>query len=192
MHDMTIAEYYTTFYPRINKLTQEPLPFRNKSDYFNTDFSTRAQMIKWCYLNKGKQEVKDYILKQLSIRVKDKQLKYAPNHLEIEINNLPPIDVYKDNFGGYGQACQELGLELIYDSAIKQNIFQGKPEIEEIQIYIDTREQKPLSFKNSKNHKLDFGDYTIGGSHYSYTYVDRKSENDFKKGHSRGRIQAIP
>ena len=180
MHDMTVAEYYTTYYPRTNKLTKELLPFRNKSEYFNTDFSTRSQMIKWCYLNKGKQEVKDYILKQLSIRVKDKQLKYAPNHLEIEINNLPPIDVYKDNFGGYGQACKELGLKLIYDSGIKQNIFESKPEIEEIQIYIDTREQKPLSFKNSKNHKLDFGDYTIGGSDYTYTYVDRKSESDFK------------
>ena len=45
---------------------------------------------------------------------------------------------------------------------------------------IDTREQKPLSFGESELLKLDFGDYTVGGSDYSYTYIDRKSESDFK------------
>ena len=99
---------------------------------------------------------------------------------EIEINKLPPIDVYKRNFGGYGQACKELGLEPIYNKGITKDFFRKKNSIEEIPIYIDTREQKPLSFKNSKEMKLDFGDYTMGGDNYSYTYVDRKSEGDFK------------
>ena len=47
-------------------------------------------------------------------------------------------------------------------------------------IFIDTREQKPLSFPRSQALKLDFGDYTVGGDDYNYTYVDRKSEADFK------------
>lgn len=180
VHNMDMAQYYTTYYPRKNRLTQELLPFKDKMSYFNTDFSTRAQMIKWCNLNKGNPEVKEYIIQQLKNRVDNKKLKYAPNHLELEINNLPPIDAYKDNFGGYGQACQQLGLEPIYSSGIKHNILKAESKIENIQIYIDTREQKPLSFKNSKDHKLDFGDYTMGGENYNYTYVDRKSESDFK------------
>ncbi len=178
-HNLSVAEYYTKHYPRKNRLTGDPLPFKNKFDYFNTDFSTRAQMIKWCNQSNEK-EVKEYILKQLKNRVEQKELKYAPNHLEVEINKLPPIDVYKRNFGGYGQACKELGLEPLYDKGVEKGFFRKNNVIEEIPIYIDTREQKPLFFKNSKEMKLDFGDYTIGGDHYSYTYVDRKSESDFK------------
>ena len=34
--------------------------------------------------------------------------------------------------------------------------------------------------------KLDFGDYTIGGDDYTYTYVDRKSESDLKGTLSNG------
>lgn len=180
VHNMDLAKYYTTFHPRVNRLTQELLPFKNKHSYFNTDFSTREQMLKWCKLNKGNEEVKEYILKQLNNRVINKKLEYAPNHLELEINNLPPIDLYKDNFGGYVQACQRLGLEPLYSQGIKQNLLEQKEEIEKIPILIDTREQKPLSFKNSKDHKLDFGDYTMAGDNYTYTYVDRKSETDFK------------
>ena len=179
VHQMSVAEYYTKHYPRKNRLTGDPLPFKNKFDYFNTDFSTRAQMIKWCD-KENSDNVNPYILKQLKNRVEQKELKYAPNHLEIEINKLPPIDVYKRNFGGYGQACKELGLEPIYNKGITKDFFRKKNSIEEIPIYIDTREQKPLSFKNSKEMKLDFGDYTMGGDNYSYTYVDRKSEGDFK------------
>jgi uncharacterized C2H2 Zn-finger protein len=178
-HNMSVAEYYTKHYPRKNKLTGDPLPFKNKFDYFNTDFSTRAQLIKWCD-KENSDKVNPYILKQLKNRVEQKQLKYAPNHIEVEINKLPPIDVYKRNFGGYGQACKELGLEPIYNKGITKDFFQKKNSIEEIPIYIDTREQKPLSFKKSKDMKLDFGDYTMGGDNYTYTYVDRKSEGDFK------------
>lgn len=182
VHNMDLAAYYTKFYPRVNKLTQELLPFKDKYSYFNTDFSTRAQMLKWCRLNKGNQEVKEYILRQLKNRIDNKQLKYAPNHLELIINDLPSIDIYKDNFGGYEQACQELGLEPLYNKGIRnEKIFLSlNKKMEQIPILIDTREQKPLCFVNSKEHKLDFGDYTVGGDSYNYTYVDRKSENDFK------------
>ncbi len=179
-HGLTVAEYYTTYYPRYNKLTGDPLPYKNKTDYFNIDFSTREQMIEWCNTHNNKEDIKEYILKQLRIRVEKNKSKYCPNHIEIEINKLPTIDTYKRNFGGYGQACQRLGLEPIYNKGIKQNILQQNDKIKESVIHIDTREQKPLFFKNSKLHKLDFGDYTVGGEDYTYTYVDRKSESDFK------------
>tara|TARA_B110000305_G_scaffold47844_1_gene51275 strand:+ start:1108 stop:2031 length:924 start_codon:yes stop_codon:yes gene_type:complete len=179
-HNLTVAEYYTTYYPRNNKLTGDLLPYKNKSDYFNTDFSTREQMIEWCNTSNNKEEIKEYILNQLRIRVEKNKSKYCPNHIEIEINKLPPIDIYKRNFGGYGQACQRLGIEPMYNKGINRNLLLQNEKVKETVIHIDTREQKPLFFLNSKDNKLDFGDYTIGGKDYTYTYVDRKSEGDFK------------
>jgi len=137
-------------------------------------------MIKWCNTHNNKEDIKEYIIKQLKNRVDKNKSKYCPNHIEIEINKLPPIDLYKRNFGGYGQACKKLGLEPMYNKGIIKDLYKKNINAEQSVMHIDTREQKPLFFKNSKSHKLDFGDYTIGGDNYSYTYVDRKSEGDFK------------
>ena len=189
-HDMTMGEYYTTHHPRKNKLTQELLPFKNKFDYFNTDFSTRAQMIKWC--NKAdKPAVQEYIIKQLENRIKRKQLKYAPNHLEIELNKLPPIKIYQKAFGSYFAACEMLNIRPLFSQTMLKAFPEEEEYLEDIEIFIDTREQKPLSFKKSSPLKLDFGDYTMGGDNYTYTYVDRKSESDFKGtlGGGKGRFE---
>jgi len=42
-HKITLAEYYTQYYPRENLLTGEPLPFKNKEQYFDRDFANRKQ-----------------------------------------------------------------------------------------------------------------------------------------------------
>lgn len=179
VHDMDMATYYTTHYPRHNRLTQDLLPFKNKFDYFNTDFSTRAQMIKWC--NQGDPEaVKEYILNQLKLRIQSKNLKRAPNHLELELKKLPPIKIYQKLFGSYGAACKELNIKPLFSQPMLKTFPKEEENLEDINIFIDTREQKPLKFKTSTAHKLDFGDYTMGGDNYTYTYVDRKSEEDFK------------
>ena len=34
--------------------------------------------------------------------------------------------IYKRNFGGYGQACKELGLDPIYNKGITKDFFQKK------------------------------------------------------------------
>ena len=49
-----------------------------------------------------------------------------------------------------------------------------------LEIVIDTRENNPLPFKNTKKFALDFADYTGSGTKYDYTFVERKSESDFK------------
>ena len=177
-HSVTMAEYYTTYYPRSNLLTGEPLPFKNKKDYFNNDFSTRWQMVQWLAKNKRSEKAKQYAIKQLSLRVIEKGLKRAPNHLELEILDLPPIDSFKMLFGSYSAACDEIGVRPIFTKRIPKEFFID--DFLETKIFIDTREQKPLSFKNESTMKLDFGDYTAAGDDYAYTYVDRKSEQDFK------------
>jgi ERCC4-type nuclease len=52
-------------------------------------------------------------------------------------------------------------------------------DFSDMKIFVDTREQQPLVFENQSSMKLDFGDYTASGEYYDYTYVDRKSGNDF-------------
>ena len=178
-HQMDLATYYTTYYPRKNLLTGDPLPFKNKEDYFNRDFSTRRQLIKWC-MSQEKHETKKYALNKLKERIKSKGLKYAPNHLELKIAQLPDIDVYKYAFGSYGKACQEAGVKPLHSSRIDPDFFKDDEHFENLKIFIDTREQKPLTFNVSEDLKLDFGDYTVGGEDYNYTYVDRKSDSDFK------------
>tara|TARA_Y100000361_G_scaffold29586_1_gene24470 strand:+ start:6397 stop:7320 length:924 start_codon:yes stop_codon:yes gene_type:complete len=178
-HKMDLATYYTTFFPRYNMLTGDPLPFKNKEDYFNHDFSTRRQLLKWC-MTESEDKVKKYTLLKLKKRIEDKDLKFAPNHLELKISQLPDIDVYKKLFGSYSEACKEIGVKPLLGKSIDSRFFNDDEEFENLKILIDTREQKPLTFMKSEELKLDFGDYTVGGDDYNYTYVDRKAEQDFK------------
>ena len=186
-HKLTVAEYYCQEYPRINKLTGEPLPFKNKFDYFTKDFTTRQQMLKWIDKSPA-DEVKEYILNQLEFRVKHKQLRYAPSHIEIETLQLPPIEIFIEHFGSYSNACKSIGIEPLFKRGLAspEQFFEFSKKFEGTKIFIDTREQKPLDFKNSESMKLDFGDYTVGGDDYTYTYIDRKSETDLKGTLSQG------
>lgn len=179
-HNLTVAEYYTQYYPKKDLLTGDPLPFKNKDQYFSKDFLTRARMHKWAASNKNQEEVKDYIIKKLKDRVEKKSMRFAPCHLDLELSELPSIDCYKHFFGSYGNACQAAGISPCYSEPMVSSFFDEEEAYKDLKVLIDTREQKPLSFENSDILKLDFGDYTASGDNYSYTYIDRKSDTDFK------------
>lgn len=172
---MTLADYYVKFYQRKNKLTGELLPFKNKEEYFSKDFSNRSQLIKWC--ERGGEDVAEYILKLLKRRIDSKNLKRGPGHIELKVQSLPPLDSYLDIFQSYTKACEECGVKPLFGSRIPPEFFENI-DMSDMKIFIDTREQQPLSFTNSESMKLDFGDYTAAGEYYDYTYVDRKSAND--------------
>tara|TARA_B100002019_G_scaffold293527_1_gene321976 strand:+ start:6601 stop:7530 length:930 start_codon:yes stop_codon:yes gene_type:complete len=176
-HKMDLATYYTNYFPRKNLLTGEPLPFKNKSDYFSKDFSTRRQLLKWCK-QADEVDARNYALKKLKERIKDKKLKRGPNHLELKIAGLPDLEIYKKLFGSYSKACKQAGVKPLFFKKLNKSLF--KQSYKDLKIFVDTREQQPLNFKNSSELKLDFGDYTAAGEDYSYTYVDRKAEQDFK------------
>ena len=178
-HKIPLAEYYVNIYQRKDKLTGRLLSFKNKSDYFNIDFSNRRGLIKWAK-TADKEEVKAYILKQLRLRVEAKDLEYAPSHLELELHGLPPLDMYQEFFGSYSKACDEIKIKPLFNKGIMKGFFKEDKDLDKVKILIDTREQKPLAFTRSMSMKLDFGDYAVGAPHYDYTYVDRKSESDFK------------
>lgn len=175
VHQMTLADYYVKFFQRKNKLTGDLLPFKNKLDYFAKDFSNRSQLIQWCKL--GGEEVNQYILKLLKSRIEDKDLNRGPGHIELKVQSLPTLDSYLDGFGSYTRACELCGVEPLFGSRAPAEFFESI-DMSDMKIFVDTREQQPLSFDNSDSMKLDFGDYTAAGEYYDYTYVDRKSAND--------------
>jgi ERCC4-type nuclease len=82
-----------------------------------------------------------------------------------------------------------VGVPPLFTKSINKNFFTKNDLPEDLSIFVDTREQQPLSFNTSESMKLDFGDYTTGGDYYSYTYVDRKSEGDFKTTLSKGNLE---
>lgn len=185
IHGIPLGEYYVNFFEKKDLHTGELLPFTNKEEYFSVDFLNNSNLLDWTkYANK--EDVKEYLLKRLDWRIKAKQLKYAPSHIEIQLFDLPSIDLYKQFFGSYSEACNKLKTMPLLNKNIMANFFKREPELDKLKILIDTREQKPLKFNRSMGMKLDFGDYAIGAPHYDYTYVDRKSEADFKSTMSTG------
>jgi hypothetical protein len=184
-HKINLAEYYTTFYPRKSLLTGEPLPFKDKGHYFCSYFRDMVELEEWCE-TAPLEKTQEILLKLLSNRIKDKNLQYAPNHLELQLNDLPSLNLYKKFFKSYGEACRRLEVEPLFSKKLNKQFFLPDQKLESLKILIDTREQKPLKIQNSSLHKLDFGDYTASGEHYNNTYIDRKSETDFKSTLSMG------
>jgi len=176
-HKITLAEYYTRYYPRNNLLTGDPLPFKNKEQYFDRDFANRKQLLDWCAKTPDAQ-VKEYIIELLDRRIKRKELKFGPSHVELKTSDMPTVDLYQKHFGSYSKACDLVGVKPLFSTRLPDEWQNPVPD--DVKIFIDTREQQPLEFDNSESLKLDFGDYAVGSNHYDYTYVDRKSETDFK------------
>jgi len=184
-HDMTLGEYYGKYYPRFDRLTKEPIQFEEVDEYFAKDFNTHDNMIAWLKAA-PKEEAKKYLIDCLVKRVEAKELKFAPSFNEVQTTReLPPYRAYRHFFGSYKAACEVAGVEVLFDDTIVPSKRTVAPDT----ILIDTREQQPLPFKNSRQQKLAFGDYTLADEAYTYTYVDRKSEGDFKStvtvGHDR-------
>ena len=132
-HGLILAENYTKFYTRSNLLTGDPLPFKNKDQYFNEDFSTRRQLLKWCESTESKL-VEPYILKLLKRRIKGKSLKVGPSHLELKLSSLPTIDIYKKHFGSYTEACNKAGAPPMFSKAAPKEFYDDVRE--DIKIFI--------------------------------------------------------
>lgn len=172
---MLLGDYYVKHFQRKNKLTGELLPFKNYDDYFEKDFSQPKQLQEWCE-KASFMDVKEYIIELMDRRIKAKNLNSGLSSLELWTAGLPDIDIYKKYFGSYTDACKKCLIEPMFNGKLPKEFWD---DYSNIKILIDTREQKPLWFKKSEILKLDIGDYAVSGDKYNYTYVDRKSFNDF-------------
>lgn len=174
-HDMYLGDYYVKHFQRKNKLTGKLLEFKNIQDYFSKDFANQSQLIKWCS-KAPEEEVKEYILDALKKRIQEKEYSVAPSTIELFTSNLPTMDIYKSHFGSYKNVCLKCGVPPMFGKNLPTNL---DLDCERVKIFVDSREQKPLSFKISEVAKLDIGDYSVPRELYAHTHVDRKSFGDF-------------
>lgn len=175
VHGMTLADYYCEFYPRKDLLTRQALQFKNKDEYFATDFATRNNMLEWFSLA-DEESGRQVAMSMLLSRVESKKLTVAPNEVELFFANLPPIKEYKRLFRSFTKACELAKVQPMFSGKLPKewsDDFSGR------KIAIDTREQKRLQFANCESLKLDIGDYSTLGSEYTNTFVDRKSFDDW-------------
>ena len=174
-HNLPIPTYYEEHLPKFDQLTGEKIPYIDYHSYIDAQFLSPKNERDW--LKKvDKEEAKTYLLKVLRQRMELKKLTYAPSFVEFETSELPPFNAYVYFFGSYANACREIGVEpLLLD---RKEVPHLAPK--EVEVLVDSREQRPLEFRKSRTQKLAFGDYTLSEEDYSYTYVDRKSDSDFK------------
>lgn len=175
-HGMILADYYCLHYPRFCLWSGQPLQFKNKEEYFHSQFANRENMLSWLRSAKP-EEKRGVILSMLQSRIERKNYSLAPSQLELLACDLPPAQEYIKSFGSYGAAIKNCKVQPMFSSRPPENWktidFSAK------KILIDSREQRPLYFKNSEKLKLDTGDYAVSGEDFDYTFVDRKSFQDF-------------
>ena len=184
-HGKYLGDYYVENYARKDKLTGELIPFKKYDQYFATDFLKKENMQQWCE-TAPRDEVKKFIIKIFRNKKKTKRLWGGPPSTYLQTLGIPDIDTCKKVFGSYNEACKQFGMSPMLSGQLP---YDFKNDYSNTPILIDTREQKPLHFKNSESLKLDVGDYAVGGDLYDYTFVDRKSYQDFcatvTKGYNR-------
>ena len=178
-HKIRIVEYYQTHYPRHDLHDGNIIKFKNKDQYFSTDFNSKTNLRLWLK-EQPKEESQKYLRNFLIKRIEKKHLVYSPTQVELRSLMAAPVQYYNELFGNYYELCEELGLENKYKPF---NEIVSGPEWakSEYMIYIDTREQKPLKFTRPMQvRKLDYGDYAFGSeSKLHDCYIERKSLADF-------------
>lgn len=177
-HKVTISDYYHTHFPRKDLLSGELIIFKNKEQYFESDFNSKLNFKKWAKTS-DPAIVGEYCKSLLLKRKEKKKSIYPFSQVELKSSGLPSINFLETIIGDYYQFCESNGFEKKFlnpnNKWIKDN-FRS-----DLFIYVDTREQKPIDFSmQTQVKKLDFGDYCLGDLEISgKTFIERKSLKDF-------------
>lgn len=170
-HDMYLHDYYVKNFERRDLETGELLPFKNKEQYFSSFFSSDESQSR--FFERDNFEAPLVLSEMLEKKTKDG---VCPSELVLRSYGLPSISTFKKFYKSYTGACEAVGGKPMFNGRLPKD-FSDKVNAK---IFIDTREQQPLSFSNSESLKLDLGDYAIENKFFNYTFVDRKAEGDFK------------
>jgi hypothetical protein len=178
-HQMTQAAYYQKWFPRYDKFDGNIIRFRTREFYFNSDFNTRENLGAWLK-QVSLVDAKNYIVDYLLRRKKRKNLIYSPT--QVELRTLPiPGRKYIENLGvNYFEFCEQLGFQNRFDLVgFSQLPSKFKRHHK---VLIDTREQKPLTFRFSlktQSEALPFGDYKLNDDAFTRNcYIERKAVGD--------------
>ena len=150
-HNLYQAEYYCKYFPRYSLYYRQQIPFKNKQQYFETEFIDYSEFLKWEQSNNA-EVVKSKCLELLKKRVDEKSYHFAPFHNEMITLNMPSLNIYKKYFNSYTAACKLLNIEPLFNKNLPE-VFKST-DVSKLPILVDTREQDPLSFENTKVEKL--------------------------------------
>lgn len=175
-HSLHVFEYYQKYFPRRDLYDGSLIAFKNKKQYFETDFNSVQNMRFWLEKNDLPKKI-EYLKNVLLKRKEEKQLIYTPCQVELRSLKIPGMNYLATIFNNYYDFCESIGFKNKYQfvqKLKKKNIFKSP----DAKIIIDSREQKPLDIDAESEVKgLKFGDYALEGS--EGCYIERKSLNDF-------------
>lgn len=169
--------YYTTYAKKVDKLTGEPIPFKDREQYLIAEFASKTNLKKWLSQNKeeGLRWSKDWLVN----RKRQKGLIYAPSQVELRTLMCPSIPYYNSvgsGEGGYEGITKSIGLQSRYTH---YDIVLSCLPADSI-ILQDSREQKPLQLsRNVRLEALDVGDYALATPYDIGIRIERKSLSDF-------------
>ena len=178
-HKIRMVEYYQTYFPRHDLHDGNIIKFKNKNQYFTSDFNNKTNLRLWLKsrpINKAQEYCRNFLERRIEV----KNIKYSPTQVELRSLMSPPIQYYNEIFKDYYKLCAD--LKLINKFEKFNEIISGqeynKPEYK---IYVDTREQRPLKFKRDIEIKtLQYGDYCFSSKTATCNcYIERKSLSDF-------------
>jgi hypothetical protein len=183
-HKIRMVEYYQTHYARHDLYDGKIIKFKNKQQYFTSDFNNRGNLKKWL-IKTDKAEAQGYCTDLLKKRKNKKKLIYAPTEIELRTTMMPPIHYYNKLFGDYYKLCEEVGLIPKYvepnEQMFPKSIDYESLKEKNISVYVDTREQKPYKLNLPIDvTTLKYGDYTLSDSEIcGNLHIERKSIVDF-------------
>lgn len=173
-HKIKIKDYYVKHFPRVDLLTHKPIVFKDVKQYLTSDFNRADNLKKW--LEKQPDFVaRSYLAGVIKQKLEDRT-KYMMGEVQLLSYNLPSVNQINNCCGSFEDFCKEVGYPPQFPDEMP---LEYTDDHSGLTILVDTREQKPLKFRNMRTFGLDFGDYTLGGNDYDYTYVERKSVEDF-------------
>ena len=178
-HKMSMGQYYQKYFPRYDKFSNQLIRFKNLEQYFETDFNNKDNLRKWLLTQKI-DVAQEYCKNWLLDRKKKKNLTWAPSHIELRSLYAPSVVYFNKLFGSYYELCKELGFKVRFED-FDNDSFIVREYPNDAKIYIDTREQKPLQFKDlpDEKHTLKFGDYACTREDFCGKFrVERKALGD--------------
>ena len=182
-HKITTEEYYLKHFPRFDLHTHAPIKFKTVKQYLSSDFNSNANFRRWC-ASENPEAVKNYLVENMAAKNKEKGRVSVIGEAQMISYGWPSVSQIEKLFGSYKDFCDRLDLPPQFGFPMTKNFNKDYSDVE---IWVDTREQKPLNFMNpTKDIKLDCGDYAVGGENFSDTFVDRKSAADFIATVTRG------
>ena len=175
-HKETLSVYYPNFYALKENIGSKALKhFSTLQQYFQCDFDSPNDFYHW-WIKQHPKIQQMYLIKLIDGRIKYKELRFAPCHLELKLMEIPDASFFRPNYVD-ALKINKLAQPLFpkFDFGWAESVLRNNEEIKNSRIIVDTREKHELFFDFSVKQKLDYGDYSIDG----ITSVERKSYEDF-------------